>query len=454
MSEKSQKKKLALLDSGWLMMETRETPMHVGGLNLFSLPKDAPKDYMEQLYRQMIEVKSFCAPFNRKLQSRVPGGLDAAWVDDQNFDIDYHVRPSALPRPGRIRELLALVSRLHAQRLDRSRPLWECYLIEGIVGRRFALYTKMHHSLVDGVASMKLLQSRLARSADEAFIPPWSAQWLDNLPPKEKRAALDKNGILDGMRSFGRGAGQLTQMMRLPQGGNATSIYRAPKTVFNKRVTGARRFAAQSWPLSRIKKAAKAREGTVNDIFLAMCSGAMRAYLLSQDGLPKKPLVAQVPVALRSSDQAEEGGNAITAVQVSLATHIADPFARLAAIQESMQAVKARLGGMKKAEINAFTTLTNLPLSLGQVTGISGRVNPLFNLVISNVPGPRETLYLNGAEMTATYPVSLIWHGYPINITVVSYRDSLEFGIIACRDTLPQVQRILDYFESALAELE
>lgn len=149
-------KKLSLLDSGWLMMETRETPMHVAGLQLFTLPEDAPADYLEQLYQRMLAVPAVGRPFNQKLSSRLPGALDASWVEDEHFDIQYHVRHSALPRPGRIRELLALVSRLHAHRLDRSRPLWECHLIEGVEGNRFAVYTKMHHAMIDGVAGARL----------------------------------------------------------------------------------------------------------------------------------------------------------------------------------------------------------------------------------------------------------------------------------------------------------
>lgn len=446
-------KKLSLLDSGWLTMETRETPMHVAGLQLFALPPNAPADYLEQLHREMRDVPRVGRPFNQKLRTRLPGGLDAAWVEDEQLDLDYHVRHAALPRPGRVRELLALVSRLHAQRLDRSRPLWECYLIEGLEGNRFAIYTKLHHAMVDGVAGTRLMASRLARSADERLPPPWSAQWDERLP-KAPKSPKEKPSALQALKSFGGGAAQLRQLLRLPREGNAKTIYRAPKTLFTRRVTGARRVAAQSWDLSRVKAAAKKHGGTVNDIFLAMCAGALREYLLSQDALPDQALVAQVPVALRSADQADEGGNAITAVQVSLATHIADPIERLSAIRESMNAIKSRLGDMRKAEIDAYTMLTNLPLSIGQITGLSGKVGPLFNLVISNVPGPRETLYVNGAEMLANYPVSLVWHGYAVNITVQSYRDQLDIGIIACRDTVPHVQRMLDHVESALAELE
>lgn len=448
-------RKLSIMDSGWLMMETRETPMHVGGLALFAIPDDAPADYMESIYRYLVEVNGICRPFNQKIQSHLPMRMDAAWVEDKTFDIDYHVRHSALPRPGRVRELLALVSRLHAQRLDPSRPLWESYLIEGLEGKRFALYTKMHHSMVDGVAGMYLMQSRLANSAEDRLPVPWSGEWdAEKKPRKSSGAPAVATGMKGTVNNLRRGSGQLVDLLRQPKDGNVKTIYRAPKTQLNRRVTGARRFAAQSWSLPRIKAAGKKHGGTVNDIFLAMCGGALRRYLLSQEALPDQPLVAQVPVSLRSADQAGDGGNAITTVQVSLGTHIAEPLNRLAAIQDSMKGVKSRLGDMQKSEIDVYTVLTNVPLSLGQVTGLSGRVSPMFNLVISNVPGPKDPLYLNGAEMLASYPVSLVLHGYALNITVLSYKDSLEFGVIGCRDTLPHIQRFLDYFEESLVELE
>ena len=320
-------------------------------------------------------------------------------------------------------------------------------------GNRFALYTKMHHSMVDGMAGMHLMQSRMAKSVDDGIPAPWSGAWDANKParsPSEKVKAT----VRQGLSNVSKGTGQLVDLLRQPKESNVKTIYRAPKTQLNRRVTGARRFAAQSWSLPRVKAAAKKHNGTVNDIFLAMCGGALRRYLLTQDALPEQALVAQVPVALRSADQAAEGGNAITTVQVSLGTHLASPLERLAAIQDSMSSVKDRLGDMQKAEIDVYTLLTNVPLSLGQITGLSGRVSPMFNLVISNVPGPKQTLYLNGAEMLASYPVSLVLHGYALNITVVSYKESLEFGVIGCRDTLPHIQRFLDYFEESLAELE
>ncbi len=447
-------KRLKLLDSGWLMMETPETPMHVGGLMLFQLPENAPDDYLQSFFQYLLQVDDVSAPFSQKLQRLLPFNMDASWVKDGNFDIEYHVRPSALPKPGRIRELLALVSRLHAQRMDHHRPMWECYLIEGIEGNRFAIYTKIHHSLVDGVAATRLMQSRMARSPEEDLPPVWSAEWTKRLPKKEKRSLPLPPSPKEALRSFSNGAAQLIDLLKTPRDGNAKALFQAPKTILNHRVTGARRFAAQSWSMDRIRTVAKGYHATVNDIVLAMCGGSLRDYLKSYDALPATPLVAQVPVSVRAADADDDNGNAISAVQVTLGTDIGHPVDRLRAIQESMKAAKHRLSSMEKADINAFTVLSNLPLMLGQATGLAGRRSTMFNVVISNVPGPKEPLYMYGAKMLANYPVSLIWHGYAANITVHSYVDSLDFGIIACRDTVPRVQRMLDYLEDALVALE
>ncbi len=447
-------KRLKLLDSGWLMMETPETPMHVGGLMLFQLPEDAPDDYLQSFFQYLLQVDDVSAPFCLKLQRLLPFNMDASWVKDGSFDIEYHVRPSALPKPGRIRELLALVSRLHAQRMDQRRPMWECYLIESIEGNRFAIYTKIHHSLVDGVAATRLMQSRMARSPEESLPPIWSDEWTKHLPKKDKRSLPLPPSPKEVLNSFANGAAQLIDLLKTPRDGNAKALFQAPKTIINRRVTPARRFAAQSWSMDRIRTVAKGYQATVNDIVLAMCGGSLREYLKSLDALPTLPLVAQVPVSIRATDASDDNGNAISAVQVTLGTHIGNPVDRLRAIQESMKAAKDRLSSMEKADLNAFTVLSNLPLMLGQATGLAGRRTTMFNVVISNVPGPKEPLYMYGAKMLANYPVSLIWHGYAANITVHSYADSLDFGIIACRDTVPRVQRMLDYLEDALVALE
>lgn len=448
------KKRLALLDSGWLTMETPETPMHVGGLMLYKVPDNAPESFMQDTLNWMMNVKEVARPFNRRLSSKLPMNLDAAWVEDHDIDMDYHIRHSALPRPGRIRELLALVSRLHAQRMDRAHPLWEAYLIEGIEGNRFALYVKIHHSLVDGVAAMRILQSRLGMAANEQLPPPWSAEWESLETRSEKRPKRKGPGLGESVKALGNVAVNLAKLAATPKESHVKSIYKAPATVLNKRVQPARRFVAQSWSLSRLKSVARHYDATLNDVVLAMCGGALREYLLGYATLPEHSLVANVPVSVRSADAADDGGNAISAVQVTLGTRIKSASARLRAIQESMQSAKDRLGAMSQIEIDTHTVMTNLPLLAGQVSRLDGRVPVLFNVVVSNVPGPREARYLNGAELLANYPASLIWHGYAMNITVQSYRDNLDFGVIACRESAPKVQRMLDFLEAALLDLE
>lgn len=448
------KKRLALLDSGWLTMETPETPMHVGGMMLYKIPDNAPDTFMQDMLKWMMDVKEVSKPFNRKLKSALPLNLDAGWVDEQDIDIDYHIRHSALPKPGRIRELLSLVSRLHAQRMDRQHPLWEVYLIEGIEGNRFAIYIKIHHSLVDGVAAMRILQSRFATSADQKLPPPWSAEWDDMQTRGDKPAKRKGPGMMDSLKAVRNVASNLARLAAMPRDSNVKGIYKAPSTVLNKRVRPARRFAAQSWNLTRLKSIAKAYDATLNDVVLAMCGGALREYLLGYATLPEHSLVANVPVSVRSNDQADDGGNAISTIQVTLGTKHKSAASRIRAIQESVSAAKQQLGAMNRVEIDTQTIMTNLPLLAGQVSGLDGRVPVMFNVVVSNVPGPKETLYLNGAELLANYPVSLIFHGYAMNITVQSYRDSLDFGVIACRESAPKVQRMLDFLELALCELE
>lgn len=445
-------KKLPLLDSGWLTMETPETAMHVGGLLLFRLPDNAPDDFVHQLAEAQMGFERAGRPFNYKLRWRLPLHLDAAWVEDENFDIEYHLRISALPRPGRVRELLTLVSRLHQARLDLRRPPWECYLIEGLEDRRFAIYFKVHHALLDGVAASRLMQSRLAKFADEKQPPIFSAEWDE---PRVNRTKPEvRSSLLAFLRSYRGGAAQWIGDLRARRRHLNELPRHAPSTLLNRRVTPARRFAAQSWSIERIHAVAKAFGATLNDVFLTMCSGCLREYLLGHDALPAEPLVAYVPVSVRAADQQDEGGNAISAVQVSLATELADPVERLCAIMNSMNRAKSQLAAMGRAEINAYTTFSNLPLLVGQMTGLAGRRDVAFNLVISNVPGPRKTLHLGGAELLANYPASLIWHGYALNITVQSYKDHFDVGLTACRDTVPQVQRMLGHLEDALAALE
>ncbi len=454
-------KRLPVTDAAWLLLENRERPMHVAGLQLFSYPKDAPPSFLEDIieeFRRGTEVKP---PFNQRLVRPYGRAGSFHWEKDPDFDMEFHFRPIALPKPGRIRELLSVVSRVHSALLDRHRPLWTCYLIEGIEDDRFAIYTKIHHSVVDGVAAMRLMMSSFSEDPEQRNMPP---PWASNETSRKGERA-DHGGTGDPFtKALAQLRGQfgtipgvsraLIEQFRNSRTMDAEVIpYQAPKSLLNGKITGSRRFAAQSYSLERMKAVAKAADATLNDVAMSMCSTALRSYLDAQNALPDKPLIAMVPVSVRPKD--EPGyGNSIGFVMCNLATHLTDPAARFRLIRESMQAGKDRLKQMSRDEIINYSLLVTTPLLVGQLTGIEGRYRPMFNVTISNVPGPRNPLYWNGARMEGLYPISLLTDGQAINITLMSYVDSMEFGITACRKTLPSVQRILDFLDDALDELE
>lgn len=452
-------KKLPITDAAWLMLENRERPMHVGGLQLFELPKDAPPHFLHQVAEEFRAGTLAKRPFNQRLKSPYSSTGSFQWVEDTDFDLDYHFRHSALPEPGRVRELLSLVSRLHSTLLDRHRPLWECHLIEGLEGNRFAVYTKIHHSVVDGVAAMKLAMSSFSENPKSRDLPP---------PWAEHRENLTRNRQLRGGGTLAPGLGLLRQQLstvgpvlqafreqyrQARKTEHEIMPYQAPRSLLNKPITGSRRVAAQSYPLERVKNIARALDGTMNDVVMAMSASAIRAYLISQHALPTEPLIANVPVSIRPADD-DSGGNAIGFMLCSLATNVGDPGRRFQIIQDSMRAGKQRLRQMTREEITNYSLVLTSPMVLGQLMGFKGEKRPPYNVVISNVPGPRNTLYWNGLKMAGMYPVSLLLDGQALNITVVSYDGSLEFGITACRKSLPSVQRLLDYLEDSMAELE
>jgi diacylglycerol O-acyltransferase len=440
------------VDQLFLFMERRQQPMHVAGLQLFTCPKDAGDDYLQQVAEHMRSFDQPEPPFDRHLVTRL--GL-RCWEEDDQFDIDHHFRHNALPRPGRIRELLALVSAEHSNPLHRDRPLWEVHLIEGLSERRFALYTKIHHALVDGIAAMRMGIRSLSPDENQRDMPPiWAC------PPPRRAEAADAPGPFARLAGLvGKQIGTLPALVRElgklgdreHQHPDHVSIFEAPQSALNQRITGSRRFAAQSYSISRIKALAKVYDGTLNDAILAICSGALRRYLLGLDELPERPLVALVPVSLRKDDSA--AGNQLAMILANLATHLADPAERMRVIMASVQESKERYAQMSPEEALNFAALMLAPTFLNIATGLVPQLNA-FNVVISNVPGPSEPLFWNGARMIGLYPVSLVIDRMALNITITSYVDSLEFGIIGCRRTLPSMQRLLDYLERSIVELE
>jgi diacylglycerol O-acyltransferase len=441
-------------DAMFLLAESRERPMHVGGLQLFRPPEGSDPDFLPKLYRDAIQVDEVAPLFRRRPRRTLRDLGQWSWADDDEFDIEYHVRHSALPRPGRIRELLELTGRLHGSLLDRNRPMWQGHLIEGLDDGRFAVYMKVHHSLVDGVSALRLLRHALSSDPNIVDTP---APWATPLP-KSKRAAdgASPSPVQTVTRAIGEIAGVGPAVFRTVQqalqDNQAMLPFQAPRTILNVNITSARRFAAQSWDIERLQAVGKASGATLNDVLLAMCSGALRAYLLDLGALPDQPLVAMVPVSLRKDDSV--GGNAVGSILCSLGTDLADPWARLNAVQASMRQGKAALAGMSPLQVMAFSAIEMAPLALAPLIRAPKFMRPAFNLVISNVPGPKEKLYWNGALLEGIYPLSIPFDGQALNITVTSYVDHLEFGLTGCRRSAPHLQRLLSHLETALADLE
>ncbi|HEX4871974.1 MAG TPA: wax ester/triacylglycerol synthase family O-acyltransferase [Nevskiaceae bacterium] len=452
-------KRLNPLDWTFLAAETREAMMHVGALMPFVPPPEGPGNTLRQLIEEIRTLARAEAPWNLKLRyPSLPAHPLQAWVEDEAFDVDYHIRRSALPSPGDERELGRLVSRLHSHSLDFHRPPWEVHLIEGLSGGRFALYFKVHHALVDGYTGIRLLSNSLSGSAEDRDTPMFFVRRPATREKGEKtRSAPTLEALLDlareqagTSRSIGKA---LLNTLRPKAERSLVAPMQAPRSVLNQKISRNRRFATQQFDVERLKRVAKAHGGTLNDLVLALCAGALRRLLCEQGALPEQPLTTMMPVNIRPKDD-PGGGNAVGAILASMATHIADPAERFAAIIASTREAKAQLQGMTKNGIMQYSALLMAPMLLAQVPGAIGRVRPAFNLVISNVPGPTRPLYFRGFRMEAYYPLSIPMPGYGLNVTVVSYVDTLNFGFIGCRDTLPHLQRLAVYSRDALDELD
>nr|WP_197704368.1 wax ester/triacylglycerol synthase family O-acyltransferase [Jatrophihabitans sp. GAS493] len=454
-------------DSVFLFAESRDQPMHVGGLQVFHPADGMERDDVLDTFQQMLSSNETSPMFGKRVRRSIRTGWLWAWEEDERFDIEHHVRHNALPRPGRVLDLFALCSRLHGSLLDRHRPLWETHLIEGLHDGRFAVYTKVHHSLTDGVSAIRLMQSSL--SDDPEFrggVPPWRAGVESMSPRRSEVVAPASRGPVelssDTLRTALRTAGEaaalpLVLARSVNRGLHAQSgplAFTAPKMMFNVPITGARRFAAQSWAIERFQLVAKRSDCSLNDVVLAMCSGALRRYLLSLQMLPQAPLIAMVPVSLRDESTAPTGGNSVGAVMCNLATQLDDPGQRLSAITQSMRNGKQALASMTQLQILAMTALAVSPLGIDPLLRLTGVVRPPFNLIISNVPGPRSELYWNGSRMSGLYPLSIPVDGQALNISCVSHAEQLSFGLTGCRRTVPHLQRLLSHLDDELVALE
>jgi diacylglycerol O-acyltransferase len=467
-------------DAMFMLPESREQPMHVGSLQIFELPADAGPLWLRELFERCVSVSDVSPTFRRRPTRSLATLNQWAWATEDDIDLGHHVRHSALPGPGRVRELLELTSRLHATLLDRHRPLWEAHLIEGLEGDRFAVYTKIHHAMMDGVSALRLLQRSLSTDAEETATPvPWAAR-----PRRAGRVTGAAGGALGLPGMAGRAAADLLGMApvtlklldRAVRGVGMTLPVTAPLTLFNTPVSSARRFAADSWSIEQIRGVAKAADATINDVVLAMCSGALRRYLLDLSALPDTSLTAMTPVSLRPKDTGSngsggadapgsgggeseddqsdgDGGNAVGAILCTLGTDLADPAERLAAITASTRAGKASLAGLSQTQITLLSLAVMGPALLAGLPGIGSRLPPAFNLIISNLPGPTAPLYWSGAKLQGLYPLSIPFTGQALNITVTSYDGEMQFGLTGARRNVPHLQRLLGHLDTELVAL-
>jgi len=443
-------------DSMFLIGESREQPMHVGSLQVFELPDGADTELLRTTLHDLLQQTDVAPLFRRRPYRSLSTLGQWGWTDDDDVDLEHHVRHSALPQPGRVRELLALVSRLHSTLLDRQRPLWEVHLIEGLEGNRFAVYTKLHHSVMDGVSGMRLLQRALSPDPDSDQPAFWTMR------PRHGRKGGRANPLLTLPKATVQAVADMAQltprMMRLAEQAlrsqAATLPGQAPRSMINTTITGSRRYAAQSYSLERMQLVAKGAGVTVNDVLLAMSAGALRSYLLEQNALPSASLTAMTPVSLRKGDDdGESTGNAVGTILATLATDEADPQRRLEKITESTRRAKDVVRGLSQLQMTALSVGVMLPMTVNSLTGLY-RVGTLpFNIVISNVPGPKDSLYLHGARLSGLYPLSIPLNGQAMNITATSYTGDMGIGLTACRRSVPHVQRMLTGLDKSLDEL-
>jgi diacylglycerol O-acyltransferase len=473
-------KQLTGLDATFLYMETAKQFGHVSGLSILAKPT---RDYQPlAAWRAQVESRlHLLEPLRRKLVM-VPLGLDhPLWIEDGDFDLDYHVRHTGVPPPGTDEQLGDVVARIIGRPLDRSRPLWESYVIEGLDGDRFAILTKVHHATVDGASGAELLTMMMDQTEAGDPVPPAESSWQPEARPSDLEVLAR---VLPGLvRKPGRAVlvtartmrqlGQTTRNPIMAEAGRAlrsslrgplgTALnlgrhrtddnplprlptLSAPKTPFNGEITAHRRFAFRSTSLDTVKQVKNAVGATVNDVVMAVCAGGIRTWLERHGALPDAPLVAMIPVSIRTGEEVERWTNRVSGLASVLPTDLADPLERVKAVHEAMVGAKELWNALPAESLTDFAQFPP-PAVFAQATRLvtrMGRQNPAFNLVISNVPGPRQPLYMAGARLMHYFPVSTILDGQGLNITVQSYLDTLDFGLVGCRELIPDLWDLLD----------
>tara|TARA_R110002110_G_scaffold415860_1_gene658757 strand:- start:88028 stop:89401 length:1374 start_codon:yes stop_codon:yes gene_type:complete len=452
--------KLAVVDSLFLAVESQELPAHVAGLQVFELPKGKGSAWLHSLVEELRQCPPG-APFNEKVRMQLGGTPEL--VIDEDLDIDYHVRHTVLPKPGSDRQLNNLIARIHTNLLDRDRPLWEFYLIEGLENRRFAFYIKIHHAICDGATFSMWMSQSTSRDTSAAQVRPiWQrSKPRATVPPKTLRDMMNAPGKLMATgREVGVGLGRITGRLlrqRIMQRDERVALpLSSPGTALSTHLSAARNVAFSEFDLAGLKAMGRPLGATVNDVVLAICDAALLRYLGEQGEVPSGPLVAAVPVNLRPAGSQAEG-NQVTAIQVKLGDRDEDPASRLRTVSESMAAAKKMYSDIPSVASQTYSFGVALLGAIGKTLRLENIMPAPYNVIISNVPGPAETRYFGGARMIATYPISGIAPMNALNVTVYSYNGTLYFGMVAGRRALPHlddlkmcIDEIHDEFKRAL----
>jgi WS/DGAT/MGAT family acyltransferase len=483
------------MDASFLNMETRCTFGHVSSLNLYDVAGLAAGEFFAAMRSTVQERLGLLGPFRRRLVE-VPLGLDLPyWIEDPDFDLDFHVRHHAVPPPGTPQQLSDVVSRIHARPLDRARPLWELYVVDGVDGGRVsATFTKVHHATIDGAAGAMVLAALLdvdpdGRPATEPV--PWEPEpvpsdaallertAIEYLRRPEKVVRLSVRALRElSAATRNGGIRAIADLLAQPVPGPAGDFVRrrlrgtnnevdhppalpltvAPRTPWNASIGPHRRFAYTTVSLDDAKSVRRAAGCTFNDVVMALCSGTLRRYLAKHDCLPVEPLIAMVPVSVRSGDEDEAYQNRVSALFADLGTNEPDPARRLARIKATMDRAKAQFQTIPADTLQDFTqfappAIAARAMRMYSRLRIADRTAPPFNLVISNVPGPSIPLYCAGARLEHFYPVSAIVDGIGLNVTVQSYAGNLDFGFVVDRELVPDVWLLTDLLQESMAEL-
>lgn len=477
-----EQQQLSGIDASFLYLETPETPMHVAGLTYFELPEGFEGNFYQH-FRRFFESRLHTIPiFSKRLAPALYDLDHPGWVDADNVDLDYHLRETALPAPGTEEQLEEVIARLHANTLDRSRPLWQFYVITGLANGQGVLYSKVHHAAIDGGAGMAINKALYdVTSTPREVAPPPPKPTTTSSAPSSPTAVDPVKGFTDIMGNMMRQ--QLKLWQAAPDIVNAMTnaflakpgetpkalgalqslvgqlpTLNAPRTPFNATITRERSYAARTISLTDAKAIAKAGGAKLNDVVMAVCAGALRRYLSEKGQLPDKPLIAGVPISLREPGDTRPN-NQVSGMLCQIATDIADPAERLRAIVKSSSEAKQLAGTFRDAVPQDFAFI-GAPILLQLVmlvygrSGLADRMPVPMNVTISNVPGPPMPLYCAGAKVTALHPVSIPAHGAALNITVQSYMDSLNFGLTADRRAVPDIGQLGDYLLEAAAELK